>query len=57
MEEGGGGQRKKKREVMRGRRIVLRINGDGERGIELEQSYTLTEKLSSRGLVGPLFLE
>ena len=43
MGEGGVGQRKKKREVMRGRRIVLRINGDGERGIELEQSYTLTE--------------
>ena len=43
MGEGGVGQREKKREVMRGRRIVLRINEDGERGIELEQSYTLTE--------------
>ena len=39
---GGVGPAEKKRKVMRGRRIVPRINGDVERGIEkLEQSSFL----------------
>ena len=37
--EGSGAERRKK--VMRGRRIVPRINGNGERGIELWKTSLL----------------
>ena len=35
-------RKREKREVMRGRRIVPRINGDGGRAIELQEQYSLS---------------
>ena len=41
-QRGGVERQREKREVMRGRRIVPRINGDGGRAIELQKQYSLS---------------